>query len=343
MAASAAPDPAVHAPGGCGLRDTHGRGGIGRNGALGSRRDGRGEGRRPRGDDSAHTARGRTRNLRRRRRRDPRRYALRLSLGDLLGVRRGMSPTAPPPAWPTPANVRGRRAQRELYAVVDRLIARREAAGAQGDNLLSRLLSARDPDTGAAMDDQHICDEALIFLLAGHETTSIALTFALDLLARHPREQEQIHDKVDGVLDGRLRPPTVRSRWSAPRWRSGRRHACIRWRRAWAACRGRGRYRRLLCPERCNGGPEPLGQHRHPAFWENSEEFHPSHFDPEHEPARHRYAYFPVGAGPRACIGGAVRRHGGAGRPRGHHVPLPPFLARHVVDSTLQPPAGAGV
>jgi cytochrome P450 len=149
---------------------------------------------------------GRTRNLRRRRRRHPRRYALRLSLGDLLGVRRGMSPAAPPPAWPTSANVRGRRGQRELYAVIDRLIARREAAGARGDNLLSRLLSARDPDTVAAMDDQHICDEALIFLLAGHETTSIALTFALDLLARHPRELEQIHASTASSTAG-FRPP----------------------------------------------------------------------------------------------------------------------------------------
>jgi cytochrome P450 len=48
----------------------------------------------------------------------------------------------------------------------------------------------------------------------------------------------------------------------------------------------------------------PWVRHRHPAFWENSEEFHPCHFDPEHEPARHCYAYFPFGAGPRACIGG---------------------------------------
>jgi cytochrome P450 len=43
--------------------------------------------------------------------------------------------------------------------------------------------------------------------------------------------------------------------------------------------------------------------HRHPRFWEDAEAFDPGRFCPEHEAARHRYAYFPFGGGPRACIG----------------------------------------
>jgi hypothetical protein len=87
--------------------------------------------------------------------------------------------------------------------VVDELIAHRQEAGADGADLLSRLLRARDPDTGEAMDVQQVRDEALIFLLAGHETTSTALTFTLHLLGRHPSEQQLVHDELDGVLDGR--------------------------------------------------------------------------------------------------------------------------------------------
>ena len=121
--------------------------------------------------------------------------------------RRAMSPLAPPASWPTPDNRRAARARRALYEVVDDLIAHRQQAGAVGEDLLSRLLRARDPDTGEAMNVQQVRDEALIFLLAGHETTSTALTFTLHLLGRHPSEQPLVHDELDAVLDGRA--PTL--------------------------------------------------------------------------------------------------------------------------------------
>ncbi|HYN52780.1 MAG TPA: cytochrome P450, partial [Thermoleophilaceae bacterium] len=121
--------------------------------------------------------------------------------------RRAMSPLASPASWPTPANRRAAHARAALYGVVDELIAHRAQAGADGDDLLSRLLDARDPDSGEAMHVQQVRDEALIFLLAGHETTSTALTFTLHLLARHPTEQRLVHDELDAVLYGR--PPTV--------------------------------------------------------------------------------------------------------------------------------------
>ena len=126
--------------------------------------------------------------------------------------RRAMSPVATPAGWPTPGNREAGRARRALYGYVDSLVARRERTGATGDDLLSRLLRARDPDSGRGLAAQEVRDQALIFLLAGHETTSTALTFTFDLLGRHPEEQDALHAELDVVLKRpgaprRRRPP----------------------------------------------------------------------------------------------------------------------------------------
>jgi cytochrome P450 len=84
-------------------------------------------------------------------------------------LRRTLAPVAPPAARPTPASLRAAGARRALYALTDELIARRRTAGLGGEDLLSLLLGARDPASGMVMGIQQVRDEALIFLLAGHE------------------------------------------------------------------------------------------------------------------------------------------------------------------------------
>jgi cytochrome P450 len=218
--------------------------------------------------------------------------------------RRAMSPLAPPASWPTPDNRRAARARRALYEVVDELIAHRQGAGADGEDLLSRLLLARDPDTGEAMDLQQVRDEALIFLLAGHETTSTALTFTLHLLGRHPSEQQLVLDELDAVLDGR--PPTLDDAPALERTAMAIKEAMRLYPPAYALGR-------LSVTENEVGGYSiPAGAyvvvsqfatHRHPQFWDDAEAFDPARFTPEREGARHSHAYFPFGGGPRACIG----------------------------------------
>jgi cytochrome P450 len=218
--------------------------------------------------------------------------------------RRAMSPLAPPASWPTPDNRRAARAQRALYEVVDELIARRQEAGADADDLLSRLLRARDPETGEAMDVQQVRDEALIFLLAGHETTSTALTFTLHLLARHPSEQRLVHDELDAVLDGRA--PALDDASALARTAMAIKEAMRLYPPAYALGR------LSLTDNEIGGYLIPAGSfvavsqfatHRHPQFWENPEAFDPARFTAAREAARHPYAYFPFGGGPRACIG----------------------------------------
>jgi cytochrome P450 len=218
--------------------------------------------------------------------------------------RRAMSPLAAPASWPTPDNRRAARARRALYEVVDELIAHRQRAGADGEDLLSRLLLARDPDTGEAMDLQQVRDEALIFLLAGHETTSTALTFTLHLLGRHPSEQQLVLDELDAVLDGRS--PTLDDAPALERTAMAIKEAMRLYPPAYALGR-------LSVTENEVGGYSiPAGAyvvvsqfatHRHPQFWDDAEAFDPARFTPEREGARHSHAYFPFGGGPRACIG----------------------------------------
>jgi cytochrome P450 len=219
-------------------------------------------------------------------------------------LRRTLAPVAPPADWPTPANLRAARAQRALYALADDLIARRRTAGLDGEDLLARLLDARDPETGRAMEIQQVRDEALIFLLAGHETTSSALTFTLQLLGRHPDEQQRVADELADVLGGR--PPTVDDLPALRRTAMVLKEAMRLYPPLYALAR------RAEREDEIGGHRIPPGSllvvsqwatHRHPRIWEDPEKFNPERFSPEQEAARHRYAYFPFGGGPRACIG----------------------------------------
>src|SRR5215212_3142825 len=87
---------------------------------------------------------------------------------------------------PLPGNRRFWRALRELDAVVYRIIAERRRTGRHESDLLSMLLAARDDETGTGMTDSQLRNEVLTILLAGHETTSLALSWTYYLLSRHP-------------------------------------------------------------------------------------------------------------------------------------------------------------
>jgi cytochrome P450 len=218
--------------------------------------------------------------------------------------RRMMSPVPTPDSWPTPGNRRAARARRAVYAVVDELIAKRTRTGADGADLLSRLLGAHDPQTGAPMDRQQVRDEALIFLLAGHETTSTALTFTLHLLGCHPNEQRFVQDEIDAVLDGRT--PTAADAAALQRTAMAIKEAMRLYPPAFAIGRRAEVEREIggyVIPACSHVVVSQFATHRHPEFWEDSEAFEPARFAPDREAARHRFAYFPFGGGPRACIG----------------------------------------
>jgi cytochrome P450 len=100
---------------------------------------------------------------------------------------RSLSPVHIPHHWPTPGNRHVDRAANEIYDVVDELIAERRATPSGSEDLLSLLLNAQDPEGGQGLSDAEVRDQALIFLLAGHETTATSLTSPFTCWASTPK------------------------------------------------------------------------------------------------------------------------------------------------------------
>jgi cytochrome P450 len=103
---------------------------------------------------------------------------------------------------PTPFTFRFLVGRRRLVATLRRFIADRRSSGERRDDLLSRLLGARDAEDGAGMTERQLVDECVTLFAAGHETTASALTFTLWLLARNPEVMRRLQREVDAVLAG---------------------------------------------------------------------------------------------------------------------------------------------
>jgi cytochrome P450/NADPH-cytochrome P450 reductase len=93
-----------------------------------------------------------------------------------------------------------------MNSTVDRLIAERKARGDQSEkrDLLGYMLTGVDKETGERLDDANIRYQIITFLIAGHETTSGLLSFALYFLLKHPEVLTKAYDEVDRVLGADL-------------------------------------------------------------------------------------------------------------------------------------------
>ncbi|WP_328620046.1 cytochrome P450 [Streptomyces sp. NBC_00354] len=219
-------------------------------------------------------------------------------------LRRGYSPANIPRTWPTPGNKRAAAAMDELYAVCDKIIAeRRSGATAGGEDLLSLLAAATSTDDGE-FDAAELRDQVLIFLLAGHETTATSLAFSLHLLARHPEQQARAREEISRVLGDRT--PEAADLDRLPYLTQVLKEAM----RLYPAAPVIGRS--SVAATEVGGRTIPAGSdvilapwvtHRHPRYWPDPDRFDPDRFTPEAEAGRPRYAWFPFGGGPRACIG----------------------------------------
>jgi cytochrome P450/NADPH-cytochrome P450 reductase len=193
-----------------------------------------------------------------------------------------------------------------MQDTVDEVIRARRASGEKSNDLLGLMLEAADPLTGARLSDENIRNQVLTFLIAGHETTSGTLSFALHHLMRNPHVLAQAYAEVDRILPGdtvptyelimkldvipRILDETLRLHSPITAIGLASREATTlggRW--------------EIPAHQKVAVILKPL--HTHPKAWSDPDTFDIDRWLPEAKAGHHPHAYKPFGNGERACIG----------------------------------------
>lgn len=201
----------------------------------------------------------------------------------------------------------GDRAFRQAVATVDDLIYPLiqdcRAGGGRGDDLVGLLARATDPD-GDRLPDRRVRDDLVAMFVAGTETTALALTWLWLLADAYPPVADRLAAEADEVVGHRAPDP---SHLPGLRYTRAVLQEVLRlYPIGWVIPRT------VAEPDTLAGVPLPAGAtvllspyltHRLADFWEQPDEFRPDRFDHGADPRRHRFAYFPFGAGVHQCLG----------------------------------------
>ncbi len=191
-----------------------------------------------------------------------------------------------------------------MFSLVDSIIAERRSGGRDEKDLLARMLNAEDLETGEKLDDENIRFQIITFLIAGHETTSGLLSFAIYFLLKHPRVLEKAYEEADRVLTDPV--PSYKQVLELTYIRMILQESLRLWPTAPA-------FSLYAKEDTVIGGKYPITPkdrisvlipqlHRDKDAWgDNAEEFYPERF--EHPDQVPHHAYKPFGNGQRACIG----------------------------------------
>ena len=211
------------------------------------------------------------------------------------------------PPWvrylPLPFLIRVRRAVRQLDEVVYRIIRERRRSENDNGDLLSMLMSARDED-GSRMTDRQLRDEVMTFLLAGHETTALSLSWAWYLLSENPEAENKLHHELARVLDGKN--PSFEDLPRLCYTEAVVKESVRLYPPAWSLARTAAEDFEIggyLVPAGSNVVMSQWIMHRDPRFFPSPEQFDPGRWFEEHTQRLPRFAYFPFGGGPRYCVG----------------------------------------
>ncbi|MDP3276923.1 MAG: cytochrome P450 [Deltaproteobacteria bacterium] len=225
----------------------------------------------------------------------------------MIGFASNRMTSLPLPLWvPTGKNQKYLAARTLVHRLINEIIAQRRAMPESDwpDDLLSRMMNARDEETGQPMAESLLRDESITTFFAGHETTARTMTFAWYALAANPAVADELRAELDHVLGGRA--PTVSDLRALPYTLQVVKESLRLYPAAPFYIRD------AVGPDTLGGFEIPAGAgvmlspyftHRHPGFWEHPERFDPARWRKENESKQHAYAYHPFAAGPRICIG----------------------------------------
>lgn len=210
------------------------------------------------------------------------------------------------PSWiPRPGAILGKSSVKTMHDMVSSAIeARRAQATGKADDLLDHMLKAEDPETGRRMTAEDVLHNMQFFIVAGHETTALALSWALYLLATHPETQARAHEEARAAIGDT--PATAADLVKADYVRQVLDEAMRLYPPVGFLARG------VSEADELGGRDVRPGEivflaiyamQRHEMFWDAPHDFDPDNFAPDKVRERHKYLHIPFGAGPRVCVG----------------------------------------
>ncbi len=210
------------------------------------------------------------------------------------------------PRWLSgPFQAKLERAIATIDRVIYGMIARRRAAGGEGSDLLGTLISAVDDEgDGGRLSEREVRDQLVTLFIAGHETTSHALTWTLYLLSQNPEAERALHAEIDGALGGRAVAYDDLGR--LPYTEQVLKEAMRLYPPAYSVAR------KAEEDTEIGGYPVRRGSevvlwiymtHRDFRWFPDPTAFRPERFTEAEEAKLPKLAYLPFGAGPRVCIG----------------------------------------
>jgi len=227
------------------------------------------------------------------------------SMNTVMRNTTGLRMLLPPSARyiPLPSMIEFRGAVDRLDKAVYRIIEARRRDERDAGDLLSMLIKARDED-GSRMSAQQLRDEVLTFLLAGHETTALALSWAWHLLGQHPQVKARLEDELETKLKGRV--PEFSDLPALSYSERVLKEVLRLYPPAWSLARtviSDFDLRGYTIPAGANVVMSQWIMHRDARYFREPERFDPDRWlDPAMQKLP-RFAYFPFGGGPRQCIG----------------------------------------
>jgi cytochrome P450 len=209
---------------------------------------------------------------------------------------------------PLPAMQRIRKGIIELDELIYGMIAQRRAQPGDRGDLLSMLMAAVDTEAtkgeSATMSDTQLHDECVTVMLAGHETTANALSFALWLLARYPEVQQAVSDEARAVLGDRT--PAAED-YARLKYTTQVFAETLRlYPPVWVTARTCNEPYEIAGYKIAKGSILIAPQfvvHRDPQWFPDPLRFDPGRFAEEKKSGRPRYSFFPFAGGSRQCIG----------------------------------------